>query len=70
LWWSGRLTWSPSFYQGGCDEDIVLLWSDEMMDVTIDFLGIKKNDLIYSVKIDCYDKVEKKNSAFVFTRVI
>ena len=60
----------PSFYQGGCDEDIVLLWSDEMVNVTIDFLGIKKNDLIYSVKIDCYDKVEKKNSTFVFTRVI
>ena len=60
----------PSFYQYGCDDNIVLLWSEEMKNVTIDFLGIKKNDLIYSVKIDCYDKAEKKKSTFVFTQSI
>jgi hypothetical protein len=58
----------PSFYQGGVDEDAMLLWSEEMKNIEIEFLGMKKNESCYSVKIDYYDREEKKNTTFVFTQ--
>ncbi len=60
----------PSFYQGGVDEDAMLLWSEEMKNIEIDFLGTKKNESCYSVKIDYYDREEKKNTTFVFTQSV
>ncbi|MCR5692939.1 MAG: hypothetical protein K6G74_03090 [Bacilli bacterium] len=60
----------PSFYQGGVDEDAMLLWSEEMKNIEIEFLGMKKNESCYSVKIDCYDRDEKKNTTFVFAQSV
>ena len=60
----------PSFYQYGCDDNIVLLWSEEMKNIKIDFLGMRKGDSLFSAKISCYDSDAKKGSSFVFVQTV
>lgn len=60
----------PSFYQYGCDDNIVLLWSEEMKNIDIDFLGMRKGNSLLSAEIRCYDSDAKKGFYFRFTQSI
>ncbi|MBR6226032.1 MAG: hypothetical protein IKQ78_02370 [Bacilli bacterium] len=60
----------PSFYQYGCDDNIVLLWSEEMKNIDIHFLGMRKGNSLLSAEIRCYDSDAKKGFYFRFTQSI
>ncbi len=60
----------PSLFQGGCDEDTMLLWSPDALNYSVRFLGIRKNDSITSVKIGFHDKENKETATFMFTQSI
>ena len=58
----------PSLFQGGCYEDVMILWSPDDLDISVDFVGMKKSDSITSVKIDCHGG--KGRATFMFTQSI
>ncbi|MBP5091463.1 MAG: hypothetical protein J6328_02775 [Bacilli bacterium] len=67
--WKGcDLESMPSFFQGGVDEYIQLLWSDEAKGITMMFNGIEVDGRACSAKISYSNNNTGETASFVFSQ--